>query len=64
MKVFSMIVDKRPFECLLCPLHTGGIKLSHDECGKKVTKNISGGWKETKRVPDERRFIHEIGEMR
>mgnify|MGYP000254950435 CR=1 FL=1 len=61
MKVFSMIVDKCPSECLFCPLHTGGIKLSHDECGKKVTQNIAGGWKETKRVPDERCLIHEIG---
>lgn len=61
MKVFSMTVDKCPSECLFCPLHVGGIKLSHDECGKKVTKNIGGGWKETKRVPDERCLIHEIG---
>lgn len=59
MKVFRMTVDKRPTECLFCPLNTGGIKLSHDECGKKITQNIFGGWKETKRIPDGRCLIYE-----
>lgn len=60
MKVLSMTVDKRPLECLLCPLHAGGIKLSHDDCGKKITNDVGGGWKKTKRVQDERCLIHEI----
>ena len=62
MKVFSMTVDKRPTECLLCPLSIRGVQLTHDECGKKVTvQNPMMGWKEVKSVPDERCLIHEIG---
>lgn len=62
MKVFSMIVDKKPSECVGCPLNVGGIQLMHDECGKRVTvQNAVRGWKESKRVPDERCMIHEIG---
>lgn len=54
-----MTVDKRPSNCLFCPLNSS--RLKHKECGKRVTRKIEGGWEETAMVPDERCLIHEIG---
>lgn len=54
MKIFKVIADKRPSECLLCPLKCSTVKNDFGECGKLVKKNICGGWEEKKRVPDER----------
>ena len=59
MRVISMTVDKRPADCLFCPLNNPVLK--HEKCGKKITRKIDGGWEETTRVPDERCLIHEIG---
>lgn len=59
MRVISMTVDKRPSDCLFCPLNSPMLK--HKECGKKITRKIEGGWEETTKVPDERCLIHEIG---
>ncbi len=54
MKIFKVIADKRPKECLVCPLKCSGIKINMGECGKKIKTNLPGGWIEEKRVPYER----------
>ena len=54
MKIFKVIADKRPEECLTCPLKCSEIKMNMSECGKKIKTNLPGGWLEEKRIPDER----------
>lgn len=52
--IYKVVADKRPAECLLCPLKHSGIKIDMQECGKRVKTNLPGGWIEEKRMPDER----------
>ena len=58
MEIYKVLVDKRPAECLLCPLKNSGIKLSL-QCGKQHTYK-HGSWKTTTWVPDERCKFEEV----
>lgn len=42
--IYKVVADKRPAECLLCPLKHSGIKTDMQECGKRVKTNLPGGW--------------------
>lgn len=52
--IYKVIANKRPSECLLCPLKSSSVKINKDRCGKKIKTNLPGGWLEEKTVPDER----------
>lgn len=52
--VYKVIADKKPPECLLCPLKSFGVKVNKGNCGRRIKTNLPGGWLEEKTVPDER----------
>ena len=59
MKIYKVLVDKKPKGCLLCPLKNSGIKLDL-RCGKKYTRTTSDGWETTSRIPDDRCKFKEV----
>lgn len=60
MKVYKMIVDKKPSWCLMCPLKSSGVKMETPDCGSMKTVNIEGGWQQSGKVPDERCLLEEL----
>ena len=54
MKVYKMIVDKRPAHCLFLPFKMFGCKIDIPECGQMVTEDIGNGWKQGSMRPDHR----------
>lgn len=63
MKVYKMIVDKRPSWCLLCPLKSCGVKIEMPECGSMKTVDIEDGWKRNGKVPDKRCVLEELKDL-
>lgn len=59
MKVYKMIVDKRPAHCLFCPLKCSAVKIDIPECGQMVTEDIGNGWKQGSMRPDHRCILEE-----
>jgi len=60
MKIYKMLVDKKPDWCLLCPLMSCGVKIEMDNCGEKRTVDIEDGWTRTGKVPDDRCLLEEV----
>lgn len=59
MEIYKVLVDKKPTECLFCPLKNSGVKLNL-KCGKKDTRNTGDGWETTSGVPDDRCKFEEV----
>lgn len=59
MKVFKLIVDKKPEWCLFCPLRGSSIKVDIPACGKSQTVDVGGGWTQGGMAPDEMCIIEE-----
>lgn len=60
MIIHKVLVDKKPSECLLCPLKHSGVKLNL-KCGVIKTEPVDkGGWQTTHFVPDERCKFEEV----
>jgi hypothetical protein len=57
--VYKVIVDKRPIQCMFCPINSSGIKITHADCGKRITAEIEKGWQSTFNTPDERCLLEE-----
>lgn len=58
MKIYKVLVDEKPVECIMCPLKNSGIKLDL-QCGKQYTYK-HGNWITTTWVPDERCKFEEV----
>lgn len=58
MKIKKIIVDKKPKECMLCPIKNSTVRVLEDgKCGVQVTRMDKPGWpgwKSTGMEPDER----------
>lgn len=59
MRIYGVIVDKRPEWCMLCPLMSCGVKIDFDACGEKKTVDIGDGWMRGGKVPDSRCLLVE-----
>ncbi|WP_238884485.1 hypothetical protein [Clostridium sp. YIM B02551] len=59
MKIYRVLVDKLPKECLLCPLKTNGIKIENLQCGK-INTQTSEEWTVGSFVPDNRCRLEEM----
>lgn len=59
MKIYKVIVDKKPPSCLWCPLRGSSVKIDKIGCGVKKETNLGGGWVQNSRVPDERCLLEE-----
>jgi hypothetical protein len=59
MEIFKVIVDKKPIQCLFCPILASCVKLTHRPCGKEISAEIEKGWISTFKAPDERCLLEE-----
>lgn len=64
MRIYGVIVDKRPEWCLYCPLRACAVKIDFSECGEKKTVDIGDGWTRGGKVPDSRCLLVEKEEGR
>lgn len=55
MKIIRLVADRKPSECMLCPLLNG--QSNRLNCGEIIAKSNEGGFKGRNRVPDERCLI-------
>lgn len=56
MKIIKVIADRRPSECMLCPLIKG--QMNQLDCGEIILKDENGGCRGRIRIPDERCHIY------
>jgi hypothetical protein len=61
MKMYGVIVDKRPEWCLYCPLMACAVKIGFGECGEKKTVDMGDGWTHGGKAPDSRCLLVEEG---
>jgi len=60
MKIFEVKVDKRPTECMFCPLEAAAVKITKPQCGEMKTRDVGDGWARTSKVPDHRCILKEV----
>jgi hypothetical protein len=59
MRIYEVIVDKKPKTCMLCPIKNSAIKVDMPYCGKWIKEDIGGGWESEHKVPDENCILKE-----
>lgn len=59
MKIYKVIVDKKPSTCMMCPLKNSATNIEL-KCGKQYTYEHDG-WETTTWVPDDRCKFEEVG---
>lgn len=62
IKVFKVIVDKKPTSCLFCPLQSSVVRIDKPQCGKVKTVDIGNGSLSCGKVPDHRCILQEKGD--
>lgn len=60
MKVYKMLVDKKPEWCLLCPLAGSSVKIDMPDCGSNKTVDAGDGWTQGGKAPDSRCILVEV----
>lgn len=60
MKIYEIKVDKKPTECMFCPIEATAIKIIKPQCGVMGTRDVGGGWIRTSKVPDHRCILKEV----
>lgn len=60
MNIFKVLVDKKPKNCMFCPLKTSAVKIAEFECGKSKTEKGNDGWISTYFEPDKRCKFEEV----
>ena len=60
MKIYKLMVDKKPVWCMLCPLKSCAVKVEMGDCGKKKTVDVGDGWTQSGKVPDLRCLLEEV----
>jgi|GEM_PF-1864969 len=50
MEIYKIIADRKPKECLLCPIRN----TVEGQCGKRKFEKLTGGWETEYLAPDDR----------
>ena len=59
MRIYKVVVDKKPPDCFWCPIKGSSVKLDKTDCGIVTETKLGGGWVKNSRIPDERCLLEE-----